>query len=371
MNNLFVNISSSNLWTKCPYFMNTLKDEAMERSYSSSASSNQFVNYSDSGSVAHRIAEILLKRALKCEDYLQEELDNLYRHLPKDMNKYIIEYITYVTKEAKDAVYVGIEESVKDEFLQIDGRIDSYIVNDEMIEIIDFKTGKGKRVEPDNMQMILYAYCLGIKYPNIKEFKLTILQPSMWSEKSIWINRFDLFKRKEEANDAFYRWKLLLNSEEEFYRNPGTHCDEFMCPIKKTCSSYHAMNARRAAEILSSVGDIHELNGNELAELMTSLIYLQNTKESTSDEVVDRINHGQNVPGYKILAAKRVKKVNNESEVAHIMMELVANGIISPDEAFDLKSAVQLENCLPKTIYDDFVRDNIKIELTKPTLKKI
>ena len=52
-------------------------------------------------------------------------------------------------------------------------------------------------------------------------------------------------------------------------------------------------------------------------------------------------------------------------------MELVANGIISPDEAFDLKSSVQLENCLPKTIYDEFVRDNIKIELTKPTLKKI
>lgn len=351
--------------------MATLKEEAMERSYSASISIKSSVNYSDAGSVAHKIAELLLNKALKSEEYSQQELDDLYKYLPKDMNKHIVEYITYITKEAKGAKYVGIEEPVKDEYLQINGRIDSYIVSDDLIEVIDFKTGKVKLVEPDNMQMILYAYCLGIKYPNIKEFKLTICQPALWSEKSIYISRWELFQRKEEANDAFYRWKLLLNADEEFYRNPGSHCDEFMCPLKSTCAAYHAMNAKKAADILSYVGDIDELNNIDLSALMDSLTALQNTKDATSDKIVNRINSGKSVPGYKVLAAKRIKKVNNEADVANMMLELVESGIISPDEAFDLKSAVQLEKCLPKDIYDEFVRDNIKIEMTKPTLKKL
>lgn len=372
--NNYLNISSSTLWANCPFYMDKCQFEALSKGH---YSQTECVNVNDEGSVAHKIAELYLKRAFNNDEINEEYLTMLTSNISKECHKYVMEYVSYVLSASRNATHIGIEEPVKDNFLYLSGRVDCYIVKDDIIEVVDFKTGKGKELSPNNLQLILYACCLGIKYLNVKKFKLTIFQPCFGKEKSIDIGRGDLFFLKKPASNAVFDWKLRfnpfdLNDECTGERIPGCHCDYGMCPLRDKCAKYHLMSAKKASDILSSVsGEFTDLKCEEISELMDALTHIQKTKESISDEIVRRLNHGENIPDYKLLSSKRIKKVNNEESVSKTMMQLIDDGVISYDEAFDLKSAVQLEKCLPQIIYDEFIRDNIKVELTKPTLKRL
>lgn len=365
-----ISASSANLWINCPYYLNKIQEESLARPVSCKKEIKS-VNLSDEGSVAHRLAELYLKKAFKLGEVDDDEITSLSNYVSKSVQKSITDYIALVSERAFEAKEIAVEADAELYDLFICCRIDCFIIKDDFAEIIDFKSGKGKKVEPNNYQMMIYAAAIAQRY-KVDSFKLTICQPATGPAKSITLSRSDIFQKYQEIKKCIDAWKLERSECSGHYpQTPGTHCDKFMCPLRQNCAKYHVSAVKKAAEVLSKVDKISELSEGNISTLMDALLVLQKTKEYVSDEIINKFDSGKNVPGYRLLAAKKVKKIADERGIAATMIEMVNKGIIDLADAFDLKSPVQLEKSLPASIYDEFVKGSINFELTKPTLKKI
>jgi hypothetical protein len=151
------------------------------------------------GTAAHALGEYKIHRLLgdqfkrPVSDYQSDEMESL----TDDYASYVLEQYQKAKRYAKDAT-ISVEQKldfskyVPDGF----GTGDCVIVSDHLLHIIDFKYGKGVRVEAkNNPQMKLYAIgaleMFGSLY-NVDEVETTIFQPRMANISTWTINAKEL-----------------------------------------------------------------------------------------------------------------------------------------------------------------------------------
>lgn len=181
--------SSSHRWLECT------PSALAESAYPETTSA-----YAEEGSLAHAICARKLKHALGLPHREEDtEIEELLDYYSEEMEGHADKFVDHVLARYKEArrecpgARLLIETRLDFSFFVPEGfgTGDALIVTDGRIEVIDFKYGKGVRVDAvENPQMKLYALGALDEFDyryTIDEVRMTIVQPrlghlSEWSQ---------------------------------------------------------------------------------------------------------------------------------------------------------------------------------------------
>lgn len=308
--------SGSSRWLECP------PSARLELQFPKRTSS-----YAEEGTAAHELCELSARYWLK--EISEVEYENRLAELAKgeyynaemqecavDYGRYISETVAEIRADCPDAI---VELEVKaldfsDWAPEGFGTGDCVIVADDVLEIIDFKYGKGVRVEAkDNSQMKLYALgaikLYGGLY-NINRIKMSIIQPRISREPSTDEISVDELMDWAE-NYVKPRAALAFAGEGEF--NPSEKTCRF-CRAKAQCKARSEKNLALFDEMpdtitASDAGKILERAG----DIKAWLTDLENL-------VLEKLFEGEKVEGWKIVEGKSSRKYTDETKVAEAMI---------------------------------------------------
>lgn len=281
--------------------------------------------YADEGTLAHRLAEVELRHKLKRIEAIEyaEELEDIYSHpaFNESMQDYVNDYVTFVLEsyaESGKGAQIFLEsrldlsEYVPEGF----GTTDVNIINDEILDVIDLKYGKGVSVSAeDNKQMMLYG--LGslrefeLSY-SVKEVRMTIYQP-----------RIDNYSSFTMSADALRKWgdevlrpkaTIAFKGEGEFV--PGDHCR--FCKVKPNCKA----NAKYQLDMAKyEFADPMLLTPDEISDILKRSDNFINWINSVNQFALDKAVHeGVKWPGFKVVEGRSNRKYSDELKVGTLLL---------------------------------------------------
>ena len=339
--------SSAYRWLKCPPSVMATKDIRDEPSV-----------YAEEGSTAHEMAEYKVRRYLGEADieppltggFDAAEID---RHTDTYLY-YVSDKIETIRKSCPDAAVLveqrlDFSNYVKDGF----GTGDLVIVADNVIQVIDFKYGKGVAVSAErNPQMMLYALGALNLYDylyDITTVKMAIVQPRLDIISEWEISVADLLEWAENTLKPIA--KLAAEGEGEF--NAGEHCR--FCKLRATC--------RKRAEFMLDVAkhefaEPAELTDDEIAGILTIAPDLAKWADEVFAYAQARtINEGKKWRGFKIVEGRSKRRYENESRIAEICRK---NGYkVSEIYKQSLIGITDMEKLLGKAKFKELLGDYI------------
>lgn len=229
--------------------------------------------YAEEGTAAHELCELTARYFLG--EVSEMDFENRRAELAKgpyynaEMQECANDYARFVTEKTKAA-----QESCEDAFTELEVRVDfskyvkdgfgtgdCIIVADKVLEIVDFKYGKGVRVEATgNPQMKLYALGALLKYNtlfDIDSVRMTIFQPRLSGvQSSDEITVKELLEWAEKYVKP--RAKLAYKGEGEFA--PSEEVCKF-CRAKAQCKA----RADKNLKLFDEAPDATENKGIDFA----------------------------------------------------------------------------------------------------------
>lgn len=309
--------SSSHRWMMCPPSVKL---------------SGQFADkpspYAEEGTFLHKLSELKLHRYLG--DMTPEVLEAQYA-AHRD-NDFYSDEAESVTDEYVDFCIETIESvraSCPDPLILVEHRLDFseyvpegfgtgdlVIVADGVLEVIDFKGGRGVRVEAErNSQLMLYGLGALLEFDplyDIRNVRMTIVQP-----------RLNNISTYETTTDELIRWaekevrpKALLAYEGKGEFCAGEWCR--FCRARYTCrkrSEYHIRLAERDFKAPDLLTDEEILDILPVAESLNN--WVADLIAYATQQAVD----GKTWPGYKLVAGRSVRKYTSEAEVIRAATE--------------------------------------------------
>lgn len=306
-----LNASSSQRWMMCPPSVKL---------------SEQFADfpsqYAEEGTYLHELCELKLHRYL-C-DMLPEVVAQLYQqHQDNDFYSDEAESVTDAYVDFCIETIEAVRLSCPDALILVEHRLDYseyvpegfgtgdlVIVADGVLEVLDFKGGRGVRVEADhNSQLMLYGLGALLEFEplyDIHSVRMTIVQPRLSNITTFEMSAAAL--RQWAENEVRPKAMLAYEGKGEFCA--GEHCR--FCKAKYTCrkrSEYHMLLAERdfkAPDLLTDgeIADILPI-AESLNSWVTDLIVY------ATQQAVD----GKQWPGYKLVAGRSVRKYTSEADV--------------------------------------------------------
>ena len=181
---------------------------------------------------------------------------------------------------------------------------------DGVLEIVDFKGGRGVRVEADhNSQLMLYGLGALLEFEalyDIRTVRMSIVQP-----------RLNNISTYETTAEELVRWaktevrpKALLAARGEGEFCAGEWCR--FCKARYTCrkrSEYHMRLAERDFKQPDLLTDEEILDILPVAESLNN--WVQDLIAYATQQAVD----GKAWPGYKLVAGRSVRRYTSEAEV--------------------------------------------------------
>ena len=190
------------------------------------------------------------------------------------------------------------------------GTGDLVIVADGVIEVIDFKGGRGVRVDANrNSQLMLYGLGALLEFDplyDIHTVRMTIVQPRLSNTSTYEITAHDLIRWAETE----VRSKALLAYEGAGEFCAGEWCR--FCKARYTCrkrSEYHM----RLAEHDFRQPDL--LSDEEIADILPVADSLNSWVQDLLAYATQAAVNGKSWPGYKLVAGRTVRKYTSEAEV--------------------------------------------------------
>jgi len=218
-------------------------------------------------------------------------------------------------------------------------RIDFAAAYDNVLEIVDFKTGR-KQVE-DFDQLVIYASSL-IAGGTQTIIKLTYVQPNGYHPdgpiRTLTLTRDELKQRSDYINS---RYDLAQTPKAPLFS--GSHC--YRCARQYDCPA-NSMAANNAIDVASDtsqqcVDSSSEHLSNELLVLQRAADLLKERIISVEEILTHKIKSGERSSVFEIAPSFGHRKFNISSDEVKVRCEL--QGIEHSETV--LKSVVELENC--------------------------
>jgi len=355
--------SGSEKWLNCPPSARLEEQITEEKS-----------EYAAEGTFAHKLAELHLQNYLKL--IKKAEYDKKLKQLKEnefysqEMEDYIqiytdiaIEKINEAKNRSKDAI-VFLEQQldfspwVPEGF----GTGDVVIISDGIVEVVDFKYGKGVPVSAEeNTQMRLYGLgavnLFNILY-DIKTIRMTIVQPRLdsVSTESLSVKELLIWGDTTVKPKA----KLAFKGEGEF--QAGDHCR--FCRAKATC------RARAEANLELARYDFQDpalLSNDEIAEILFKADELKAWAADIQTYALEQAyKHGIKFNGWKLVEGRSNRKYTDEEEVAKILIEKGYN----EDDIYkkSILNITAMEKLLGKKKFGELLDDLVIKPPGKPTL---
>lgn len=306
-----LNASSSHRWMMCPPSVKLSEQFADKPSA-----------YAEEGTFLHELCELKLHRYLGdmtsevIEAQYAEHRDNEF--YTDEAESVTDEYATFCIETIE-----AIKSSCSDPLILVEHRLDYseyvpegygtgdlVIVADGIIEVIDFKGGRGVRVDANqNSQLMLYGLGALLEFDplyDIHSVRMTIVQP-----------RLSNFSAYEISADELLRWAdtEVRPKAQLAYAGAGEFCAGEWCRFCKaryTCrkrSEYHM----RLAERDFKAPDL--LTDEEIADILPVAESLNNWVADLIAYATQQALEGKQWSGYKLVAGRSIRKYTSEAEI--------------------------------------------------------
>lgn len=300
--------------------------------------------YAQEGTIAHSVAESQL-RYYKEHDLIAA-FDDAWDHAPEfhvfdhDLDSLAAECLTkgfefreifttvhdnyvrivwddFVKARAQDpAAVLLIEQRVdlSDFVPESFGSSDAIVIYNRILHVYDLKYGRGVRVSAQgNAQMRLYALGAlmgpGESYP-VEDIWMTIIQPRLHSVSADAMTAHDL---------AVWAADVLVPAAKQAFTGqgdfvPGDHCE--FCRAKATCRAL----AEYTQRITAAYGD-GALSAEEIGALLPKLPVIETWIAGVRSRAQELIEHGETVPGWKLVEGRSTRKIFKEAEARAILRD--------------------------------------------------
>ena len=306
-----LNASSSHRWMMCPPSVKLSEQFADKPS-----------PYAEEGTFLHELSELKLHRYLG--DMTPELIEAQYaEHKDSDFYSDEAESVTDEYVAFCIETIEAVRSSCADPLIMVEHRLDYseyvpdgygtgdlLIVADGVIEVIDFKGGRGVRVDAHrNSQLMLYGLGALLEFDplyDIHTVRVTIVQPRLSNTSTYEISADDLIRWAETD----VRPKALLAAKGEGEFCAGEWCR--FCKARYTCrkrSEYHMKLAEwdfRQPDLLSD---------EEIADILPVADSLNNWVQDLIAYATQQAVDGKSWPGYKLVAGRSNRRYTSEAEV--------------------------------------------------------
>ena len=329
-------------------------------------------DFAAEGTLAHAIASRKILETLgRPHDEQDREIEELReRYYSEEMEGYTDTYRSIVlekfneaktrSKDARLLVEVRLDFGafLPDAF----GTADAVIIADDLMEVIDFKYGKGVKVDADhNPQMMIYA--LGaldeflLDY-DIKRVRMTIVQPRIdnLSECGMMVGELTAWRTvtlKPAAEKAFAGVGDQV---------PGEWCQ--FCKVRATCSAL----AEKARQICNE--DFREarlISDEDIPGLLPLVPVLKGWLEDFASHALQRALDGATIKGYKLVEGKSNRQITDQDA---LLGALLVKGYQRDDllKKPELKAIGELEKLVGKKAFAEIGKPWLVKPQGKPTL---
>lgn len=342
--------SGAQRWLSCP--PSARLEEAVEE---------QSSEYAREGSFAHELAELYLAQELgliKKSEFnkrLKELRENPF--YSQELDAYVKIYLDFAIEKIN-----GARARTRDAVVLLEMKLDYstwvpegfgtgdlVLVTDDVLEVIDFKYGRGIQIgAEDNPQMRLYALGalsqFGCLY-EVNTVRMTIVQP-----------RLDSISTDEMAVEELVDWgekmvkpiaDLAFKGEGEF--KAGDHCR--FCRVRATCRARAEMNMKLACY------DFKEpplLTDEEIVEVLDAADeYMKWISDLQGYALDQAVNNGKKWPGYKLVEGRSYRRYKDQGKVAEA---LIAAGY-KEDEIYEkvLLGITKMEKAVGKKQFNELL----------------
>ena len=329
-------------------------------------------DYAREGTLAHAYCAKHLKTFLgQSTEAEDKEIAEYYdQYHTGEMDEYTDTYRTIVlerfnaarahTADAQLLVEVRLDFSkwVPDAF----GTGDAAIIADGILDIIDFKYGKGVRVDAyDNPQMKIYALGAYEAYSfeyNIQRVRMTIVQPRLDNLSTCEMSVADLLAWAE--NELAPKAKQAYAGDGQ--QNPGDWCQ--FCKVKHCCKAL----AKRCTEPTTAHPDPNLLTPEEMArDILPLLDTVATWLKGVQDYTLNQALAGTQYPGFKLVAGRSNRKITNTEAAKKALLDagFAEDAIMKPQE---MRGITDLEKLVGKKRFGVICKDWIVKPQGKPTL---
>lgn len=244
------------------------------------------------------------------------------------------------------------------------GTADCVIINDDLMEVIDLKYGKGVPVYADwNKQLMLYGLGALHKYDtmyDITEVRLTIVQPRINNISSWQISAEELRKWAEE--ELRLRAELAFEGKGEL--NAGDWCR--FCAVRNQCRKLYEQQLEVAKH---EFADPELLTDEEIADIVRRTPKLIEWANSIAEYAQTKaITENKTWPGLKLVEGVSRRKWLDEDKASDAIFARCPE--LSEDEIFNmkLKPITSIEKIVGKKRFEEILSDVVIKPQGKPTL---
>lgn len=306
-----LNASSSHRWMMCPPSVRLSEQIADKPSL-----------YAEEGTFLHELCELKLHRYLGdmapdvIEAQYAEHRDSEF--YTQEAETVTDEYIAFCVETIE-----AVKSSCPDPLIMVEHRLDYseyvpegygtgdlVIVADGVIEVIDFKGGRGVRVDAHrNSQLMLYGLGALLEFDplyDVHKVRVTIVQPRLSNTSTYEIAADELVCWAEKE----VRPRALLAYEGKGEFCAGDWCR--FCKARYTCrkrSEYHMQLAERDFRQPDLLSD------EEITDILPIADSLNNWVQDLLAYATQQAVEGKSWPGYKLVAGRSNRKYTSEAEV--------------------------------------------------------
>lgn len=357
----FLSPSASHRWLNCtpaPHLEYDVEDKGSD--------------FALEGTLAHAYCARRLKEMLELPHEEEDaEIAELHdRFYAKEMDEYVDYYVTTVwqkyleasdkTRDAKLLVEVRLDFSkyIPESF----GTSDAVIIADGMMEVIDFKYGKGVKVDAkDNPQMQIYALGAYEAFSDeyrIESVRMTIVQPRIDNVSVADISISDLVA----WGYMILRPRAYMAYRGEGEQVPGEWCQ--FCKVKPRCKAI----ATKSMEIVHRFDDKDLLTKEDMEkEILPALPVVRTWLDGIEKYALDQALSGVDYEGYKVVAGRSIRRITDAEAVSDVLSR---NGystelFLKPRE---LRTITDLEKLIGRSKFSELCGEYIDKPQGKPTL---
>ena len=306
-----LNASSSHRWMMCPPSVRLSEQFADKPS-----------SYAEEGTFLHELCELKLHRYLGdmapdvIEAQYAEHRDSEF--YTQEAETVTDEYIAFCVETIE-----AVKSSCPDPLIMVEYRLDYseyvpegygtgdlVIVADGVIEVIDFKGGRGVRVDAHrNSQLMLYGLGALLEFDplyDVHKVRVTIVQPRLSNTSTYEIAADELVCWAEKE----VRPRALLAYEGKGEFCAGDWCR--FCKARYTCRK-RSENHMQLAERDFRQPDL--LSDEEITDILPIADSLNNWVQDLLAYATQQAVEGKSWPGYKLVAGRSNRKYTSEAEV--------------------------------------------------------